>query len=771
MITNFFSFRLLSIFLTINSIIFIIAGCDLGDDNKYIQVTSGFDLIGTEIIGSTGGEINLDSIIVKIPDGAFDENTELNIYVGMDKDGFDEYGNSSLYQINGLPKTINKPIRLSIKHNGTLEGDTLVAVGEMKYATSLDSSLYSYHTESASDSAGYLIYDLPAYSSLAKISELDNNIIDGAMNIIGLFGYKTKLSSKGHFNISYPLLVEQQAIIMGEHFETAYTKCQSMGFSYPVRQWPANVLTKTLRQGLQGFYAYLGNSTMSDEVLRSWINDGDFTINSDLLTDDLELRTTCGHEFLHLVQNLYEFSSSIEPEQAWLEEATSVWIMEKFANIANYVASTFNYREHYIFDGWQYKDRGYAKQGYGLSVIIKDIAETYGNAAIVEIFKAIKAGTLPSNATDPVDAVLSVISEPVDYFLHRVLGDYVAGEYYNNKVNVKFLDNPNVYRKAVTIGVNDTLHIISENYWDLSGGLFKVSPGDISTLNQNKLPLSFKIGDPVNCGIVVYKYKQGSEIGFLDEVFPGKNGEVILSNAKPIFDDGYDLVVLVTNSTHDKTNNYLGANYNVELRIEANLQNSQNVFNETYNTEIKTPGSDSTGPNITSTLKVSGEATMSKNNTFKIDGAFLETENMSAIITMDIDVYSDDIIELNLKLEPSFTPTTWTWVHNGYTTKTTYEYETTPYYEVYTQNESPPVLTVNSETGTSQLYFDPKTHPIITQFTNSSVKWRKWEITPWFNYNQIWYVRDANTGNEVVGGSSDSQDYFAKVVIHITDKR
>ena len=439
------------------------------------------------------------------------------------------------------------------------------------------------------------------------------------------------------------------------------------------------------------------------------------------------MRTTCGHEFLHLVQNLYEFSTQIEPEQSWLEEATSVWFEHKFTSNENYISSVINNREHFAFAGWQYKDQSFshADIGYALSFIIKDIAETYGEGAIVNIFNAIKAGTLPSDAVDPVDAVLSVIGEPVDYFWHRVLGDYVAGEYYNNKVNVKFLDNPNIYRKAVTIGVNDTLHIISENYWDLSGGLFKVTPGDVSTLNKNKLPISFTISDPVNSGIVVFKYKQGSEIGFLDEVFPGENGEVILINAKQIFDEGYDLVVLVTNSTHDKTNNYLGANLDVELKIEANLQNSQNVFNETFNTKIKTPGS-STGPNITSTLKVSGEAIMPKNNTFELDGAFVDTENMSAIISMDIDVYSDDVIELNFELEPSFTPTTWTWTHTGDTTKTTYEYETTPDYEVYTQNESPPILTINNETGSAQLYFDPKTHPIITQFANSNVKWRKW---------------------------------------------
>ena len=593
MTTKPFSFRIFSLFLTISSIIFIISSCDLGDNNPIYAGTTGYNLIGTQVIGPAGGEINLDSIIVKVPSGAFNENNEINIYVGVEKDGFDEYGNTALYQIDGLPSTINKPIRLNIKYNGTNEGDTLVAIGEMMYATSLDSSLYSYHTESASDSAGYLVYDLPGYSSLAKISESGNTTLDGALNIIGLFGYKEKLSSKGHFNLSYPLLIEQQAITMGEHFETAYSKCQAMGFSYPVRKWPAKVLTNTLETGLGGYYSSWGSATMTDEILRSVIDKGDFTINSNLLTDDLELRTTCGHEFLHLVQNLYEFSGQIEPEQKWLQEATSVWIEEKYANNENYLSSSIPNREYYPLDGWQYKDRKYAEHGYALSFIIKDIAEIYGDRAIVKIFEAIKAGTLPSNATDPVDAVLSVIDEPVEYFWHRVLGDYVAGEYYNNKVNVKILDDPLMYNKVVAIDANDSLHIISSNYWDLSGQLFKVTPGDTSTFKKGSI--EFTVSDTVNCGIVVYKYKQGSEIIYLGDVFPGGNGKLIVNNVKQVFKDGYDFVAMVSNSTHDKTENYQGANYNVELKIELGDLGIKSIeidagFSATFRTTSKTTG-------------------------------------------------------------------------------------------------------------------------------------------------------------------------------------
>lgn len=569
------TYRFIKLFVFISVIVIIMISCKIGEDDNTTTtiVEDGYNLIGTQVIGPAGGEIDLDSIIVKVPSGAFNENTELSIYVGEENDGFDEYGSSALYQIDGLPSTINKPIRLSIKYHGTIEGDTLVAIGEMGYAVSLDSSLYSYHTENASDSAGYLVYDLPAYSGLAKSAQPESIFLGNAINFIGLNRYIKVPSSNGHFMLSYPLLNNPQGVLMGEHFETAYTTCQVMGFNLSARSWPtqpANVLVKTLRTGFNGFYTVYGKATMTDEILKNLINRGKFTINLNLFTDDLKLRTVCGHEFLHLVQNLYEFSSpSIEPEQSWLEEATAVWIEEKYSNLPYYVPHILKNREYNPFVGWQYTStsRSHAEQGYGLSVIIKEIADTYGDDAIVEIFEKIKAGTLPNNAVDPVDAVLSVVDEyePIDYFWHRVLRDYVLGKYYNNQVNFEFLDQPDTYTEILMIDAQNSTHSLKYNYPDLSGDLYKVIPGDLTSLD--KVPLSFTINDPTNCGILVCKYKQGSEIDLIGEVYPGESGQVSLSDVKPIFDDGYELVVMVSNSKHDKNANYQGDN-EVELTIE-----------------------------------------------------------------------------------------------------------------------------------------------------------------------------------------------------------
>jgi len=588
--------RFIKLFVFILALVFIITSCDLGDNNPNYVGTTGYNLIGTQIIGTTGGEINLDSIIVKVPSGAFDDNNEVNIYAGVENDGFDEYGSSALYQIDGLPSTINKPVKLSIKYHGTIEGDTLVAIGTMGFATSLDSSLYSYHTENASDSAGYLVYDIPANSGLGKLTQPQNGILDGALNIIVLSSYVSLPSSNGHFKLSFPLPYYQQAVLMGEHFETAYSTCHTMGFSYAARtSWPVNVLTKPLGTLLYGSYSYKisspnGKTTVTNAELRSFINRGKFTINLNILSDDLKLRTVCGHEFLHLVQNLYEFSApNIEQEQNWLKEATSVWIEDKFANVTDYVSSIIPGRELYLFDGWQIKqpkpnnyETSHAETGYGLSVIIKALEDRYGETVVVKLFEKIKSGILPNNPVDPVDAILSVLNEPVSTFWHGVLSSYVLGQYYNSNVNFRFLDTSDadwylpgaVYYEPVIIDKDFTIKHDLRYRTDLSGSLYKVKAGDLSGLD--KVPLSFKISDPINCGLLICKFKKGQEISELGNVFPGGTGEVIVSDAKPIFDDGYEIIVLVSNSTHNKNENYQdqnGTTLSIELKeVERSIE-------------------------------------------------------------------------------------------------------------------------------------------------------------------------------------------------------
>ena len=125
-------------------------------------------------------------------------------------------------------------------------------------------------------------------------------------------------------------------------------------------------------------------------------------------------------------------------------------------------------------------------------------------------------------------------------------------------MNTIFLDKSTSYAETITIDPGISPDPLRYYLHDLSAKLFKVKPGDLSSTNS--LPLSFTVTDPVNCGILVCKYKQGSNIDLLGEIEPGAGGEVVLEDVKPVFDAGYELVVMVTNCTHNKDSNYQGGN-------------------------------------------------------------------------------------------------------------------------------------------------------------------------------------------------------------------
>ncbi|MBN1827009.1 MAG: hypothetical protein JW958_12165 [Candidatus Eisenbacteria bacterium] len=581
--------------------ILLLFSCDLFSpekDDDPAEVSD--DLLGSKTIGVAGGELDLDSIRVIVPAGAFREENTIRVSVEDEEEDFGEYGISSMYRIDGLPGTIDEPIRLRLKYRGPIEGDTLIAVGRILNATTEDSVHASFHTDQAADSSGYLLYELPADAAGKAIGKEEAQSAGETFFFIILGGYMEEPSANGHFILSYPLAYSAQGAKMGEHFEEAYDSCAAMGYDLTGRDWaadPPTVLAKPSSR-FNGAYFYRiskvkNDPLVTDQELRKYIPVGSFQIDLGILNDDPKMRAVCGHEFFHLVQNLYEFSSpNIEIEQKWLKEAASVWIMEKFSNLPNYVPHSINGREMYPFDGWQYAGRSHARTGYGLSVILKGVVEAYGQQAIRSIFEEIQAGVLPSQAVDPVDAVLSVLNEPVPQFWHGVLGAYVLGHYYDNQVNFRFLDE---WTNFTTFTVDPSNNVIPATleYHDLSGRLFKILPGDLSTLST--APLSFTVDDPANCGILVCKYKQGTEITMVGEAFPGGSGQVALADAKPLFDAGYDLVVLVSNSTHDAASNYQGKN-DVELLIELTGSDVLNGSMEFYLDTARFQRSDQTGP-------------------------------------------------------------------------------------------------------------------------------------------------------------------------------
>lgn len=112
----------------------------------------GFTKIGSVRIGSEGGVVDFDSIQIDIPAGAFDSKNKIKVYVQDPDDEMAEYSLSSTFLIEGLPETVNVPLEVRIRFEGEIDGDTLVAMGEMGYASSLnDEEVFAFEGVEATE--------------------------------------------------------------------------------------------------------------------------------------------------------------------------------------------------------------------------------------------------------------------------------------------------------------------------------------------------------------------------------------------------------------------------------------------------------------------------------------------------------------------------------------------------------------------------------------------------------------------------------------------
>ena len=537
------------------------------NDQKATTGNSDYVILGSKVIGSKGGTMNFDSIAVEIPAGAFSEETKVEISASSVEKPFAENGKSDVFQIEGITRDIAQPIRIRIRKKNAANGDSLVAVGGMTYSPSLNDSLFTYTTASARDSADFLIYEIPAEPSLAKKNGSQSTVlVSNPIRILVLGGYSSLTSSNNHFEIFYPSIYRSEAEQLGQFFEAAYDTFENMGMSYSGRTWPAQVVVKEI--DAIGYYSFYIPSYPTDEMIRENLDHGRFAVNTAYIQDRDELRVTAAHEFLHLVQNVYEFSEpKIEPEQIWLVEATAVWAEEKFTDKDPYVSSVLHNNEMEPLYGWQYAS-GY--HGYGMSVLFTDLVDKYGDGFIVDVFEEIQKGTLPHNPVDPVDAVIRVLEEPVSQFWHGFLGAYLLGYYFDGEINSRVLENQNNYTGTFTIDDrSDTLKKFPGDYKDLSGKLFKIEPKSDNI--DSSARLEFSLSDPEHCGLLVCKYKSGQKVQSLGDVFPGGDGSVIIENIPALQKDGWDLIAIVSNSRHELP---YTSSRKVDLTVSLHMENS-----------------------------------------------------------------------------------------------------------------------------------------------------------------------------------------------------
>ena len=506
----------------------------------------GFTKIGSVSIGSEGGVIDFDSIQIDIPVGAFDSKNKIKVYVQDIDDEMAEYSLSSTFLIQGLPDLVSQPLEVRIRFEGEIDGDTLVAMGEMGYASSLnEKEVFAFEGLGASVDGSYIVCEIGGSEEYMKSGgKVVEKILSNKVKLFLLKKYVKLESSKGNFVLMMPRKVLTRGIQLAEYFEIAYDTCSAMGYDLDARPWPATVFFFKLKDNtVCAYYSSYYSEPTSDQGLRDLFYKGRFTVNTSLVDDQEELRVTAGHEFLHLVQNLYEFSSpAVEPNQIWLKEASAVWIESKFSTQNNYFSSSIYGNENEPFNTW---DMPSDTHGYGMSVLIKDIADCYGDKAILKIHEAIRDGDVPDDPTNSIDALFAQLEEPEQSFYHSLMGSYLLGYYYDKKAIKEVWKNKNMMNEWVIKNDIDTLYTKTDSLGDLSTMLTYCTLDYQNIKKDASMHISV---DDVNCGLFVGKYKAETGLILLDEVFPGNGGTLTLQDIKAIQEDGFDLIIMLTNS-------------------------------------------------------------------------------------------------------------------------------------------------------------------------------------------------------------------------------
>ena len=391
--------KTLFIILTVFFTCLLSQGCSENSPTSPDPEVKDTPILASKMIDNSGGTIITDDFEVIIPAGAFKTSQEIKILGSTEDNLFSSNAISDFIVLEGLPTEFFEPVKVKIKYDGTLSDSSFIAVGEHNFVHSLNGETTAYNLISAHDSSGYLVATLPVVESNVLFKRTVNsstNADELSINLGAIAGYVSYKSQQGHFLINTPASVITQAYDLADYLETAYSKFESIGFSYSKRtKWPVDVTIKRLDTDKSEVYGYSINSMWGN-------NYGYMQFNFDKIDETENMKVTAGHEFFHLVQSLYNprygYSKAKSPMPTyWLDEASAVWSESFFSSTANYLSPIFSDN---VFDVFKGAKTGNVKStseqyGYGMASFIKYITKKYGDGKLVDVYNNIYNGKSP----------------------------------------------------------------------------------------------------------------------------------------------------------------------------------------------------------------------------------------------------------------------------------------------------------------------------------------------------------------------------------------
>ena len=454
--------------------------------------------VSTAEIGYDGGTMTYTGFEMVVPDACFNGYFELSLLEHPTQTVYGTYEASKFYTLEGFPLEFLEPIEIQLE--STSGSDLFAVAGLVSRAASTDSAMISFQFIDVTQQGSTCTFvlepnDIPDYATDDTVSV-----------VLGLVKDYTKISAKSQFVVYCPKIYVDDAYYLQDFLDEAYSHFQNspLNFSYLKRtKWPVEVTVRKLGSGTYGYF-----------VPSKWGNNsGYMEFNQDYLSDKEELKTTAGHEFFHLVQALYDpryaFTKAISPSSYyWVEEAASVWSEAWFSTDANYVSIVRNGHQMAPFNGML---EGAAENpqhhGYGMSALIKYLADNYGQEYLVKIFEHEQSGS-----TDILGGFNNALPKPMSEIYADFLHAYISSEVYGDFGAGDMLGN--LSGTFAVNGANDTIKEFEMEYKPLSAKVFKIDINYAGFTDQN----SMLIKSESSIKKLIYKLK-GAELTYLGSAF------------------------------------------------------------------------------------------------------------------------------------------------------------------------------------------------------------------------------------------------------------
>ena len=381
-------------------------------------------------IGSDGGSIVIENFSLNIPAGAFDAAYEISVYTSSDEKAFGDNSATRLFAIQGLPEAYSKSLRLALKYDGAISGESYIGFGKLAKDIVTGDSSVVYSLIAANDSSGYLVCTLDPQEDLAnalyKTMAYQNE--NGGWNpwrvvfMEGFWGFKK--DSTEHFKIYMPSYLQSRMEDVKTILEDCYdiiTGNVELSLIDPDWEWPIRVSFRNMKnEELEVTY------NINEDKKEVYFNVSYILIESSSQLP--ELKNIIGNKLFQLC--LEGYSDMYDQDYRWISFAALTWADELFSDISSYKApSEFPGNEMVPFQGMKTGVGNTlhtaGNHGKGMSAMIKYLVEDprYGYSGLGNTIKSLS--TMSS-----VEALVTNINAlPADWW-PDFFEQYVGGNIY-----------------------------------------------------------------------------------------------------------------------------------------------------------------------------------------------------------------------------------------------------------------------------------------------------------------------------------------------------